>query len=484
MTTLYKRNIIGIQSIWLPVSVLGGLLLLSLIVQLALSLLFYNRILPVDQHVNHLEQIQLFLYKVEQTLTRQLPEDERLNAVDKYELKQALQNLLEQKNNLADSTPAAIRLGQQVLDSKNARPRDILLRLLFIMRKTFQHEAAKHVMLTHALHKSALLEVKIGIIALITLPLSALIILILMRRRIYVPLQQMGLLMKSLGNQQYQRIPPERVDPMFQALFENYNNMVVRLAKLEAEHVLNEHELQLQVDKATRTLIEQQRNLSNTERLAALGEVTARMAHELRNPLAGVQMACSNLKADMAGKQQYQIYLERLTLMCSEINRMIDLLNSLLSQARHDPEPLREVNIDTTIQDLLTLARYQMPTNIKLQYQPVHNIVCRLPDIQFRQALLNLILNARQAMAEKAGNITLHVSREADTLIVRVTDDGPGFPSEILDNNIRAFSSQRSGGTGLGLSMVKRFVHNQGGEILLSNLSPSGACVTLKLPCT
>jgi len=97
MTTLYKRNIIGIQSIWLPVSVLGGLLLLSLIVQLALSLLFYNRILPVDQHVNHLEQIQLFLYKVEQTLTRQLPEDERLNAVDKYELKQALQNLLEQK---------------------------------------------------------------------------------------------------------------------------------------------------------------------------------------------------------------------------------------------------------------------------------------------------------------------------------------------------------------------------------------------------
>jgi len=352
------------------------------------------------------------------------------------------------------------------------------------MRKTFQHEAAKHVILTHALHQSALLEVKIGIIALITLPLSALIILILMRRRIYVPLQQMSLLMKSLGNQQYQSIPPDRVDPMFQTLFENYNNMVVRLSKLETEHIQNEQELQLQVEKAARTLIEQQRSLADTERLAALGEVMARMAHELRNPLAGVQMACSNLKTDMADKPQYQIYMERLSLMCSEINRMIDLLNSLLTQARHDPEPLRQVDIDSTIQDLLALARYQIPAQIKLQYQANHNIRCRLPDIQFRQALLNLILNARQAMAEKTGSITLHVSREDDTLIVRITDEGPGFPPEILDNNIRAFSSQRSGGTGLGLSMVKRFVHNQGGEILLSNLSPSGACVTLKLPCT
>jgi signal transduction histidine kinase len=294
----------------------------------------------------------------------------------------------------------------------------------------------------------------------------------------------MSLLMQSLGNRQYQGIPAEQVDPMFQILFENYNTMVQRLARLENEHLHNEQDLQRQVDNATRTLIGQQRSLANTERLAALGEVMAHMAHELRNPLAGVQMACSNLKTDMAGKHEYEKYLARISLMCSEINRMIDLLNNLLTQARHDPEPLSNVDLNATIQDLLTLARYQMPEQIELRYQPVHDINCKLPDIQFRQALLNLILNARQAMAEKAGSITLEVSRQDDTLNIRVTDEGPGFPAEIIDGSIRAFSTQRQGGTGLGLSVVKRFARNHDGKLSLNNLSSGGACVTLELPCT
>lgn len=481
MSILKKHNIIA-QSIWLPVSILGGFLLLSLIIELTLSFLSYHRIIPIDEHANHLNQIQIFLYKVETTLSQQLPKDERLSDDDRIELKQSLQSLLEKKN-LDDSTPAAIRLGQLVLDNQNESPQKILLNVLFIMRKAFQHEANEHAILTKELHQSALLEIKIGITVLIVLPVTAFGILLLMRYRIYVPLQQMGLLMKSLGSKQYQTISAKTVDPIFQPLFENYNTMVQRLSQLEIEHLDHEQELQLQVEKAARTLIKQQQNLANSERLAALGEVMARISHELRNPLAGVQMACSNIKNDMVNKQEYEQYHERLTLMCSEIDRMIDLLNGFLLQAQHQPEAISEININTTIQDLLSLVRYQLPEQIKLKFQSTETIHCQLPDIEFRQAVLNLILNAQHAMGEQSGQILLEVTYESNVLIVNVIDEGPGFPSEMLNTNIRSFTSNRRGGTGLGLSMVNRFVHNHNGQLLLNNRTPLGACVTIKLPC-
>ncbi len=483
MKLFNKFNAVGVQSIWIPVSVLGAFLLLSLIIQLTLSWISYQQIVPVNKHAANLEQIQTFLYDVEAILARQLPDDKTFNAADRRSLKNSLTNLLVQKYNLTDSTPAAIRLGQQLLDSNDITPQHILLNVLAIMRKAFQREAAEHARLTHALHESSVLEIKIGTIVLLVLPFSAVIILILLRFRIYKPLQQMALLMESLGDKQYKTISPEVIDPLFRKLFENYNVMVQRLSHLEDEHLKNEQELQQQIDKAARTLIEQQRNLADTERLAALGEVMAQMSHELRNPLAGVQMACSNLNADLAEKSDYQEYQQRLSLMCSEINRMIDLLNSFLSQSRHNPEPLTLVNVNNTIQDLLTLARYQMPAHIKLEYNPQQSVSCSLPDIQFRQVLLNLILNAQQAMADKPGKINIVVQCENNSLQLSVMDEGPGFPAAIIDHSIRAFATQRSGGTGLGLSMVKRFVNNHNGQLELKNLSPVGACVSLKLPC-
>lgn len=294
--------------------------------------------------------------------------------------------------------------------------------------------------------------------------------------------------MQLLGKRQYQRIPANKFAPVLQPLANNYNNMVVRLSELEAEHLNIENDLQVQVESATRTLIEQQRVLGNTERMAALGEVMARLAHELRNPLAGVKMACHNLQTDMSDHEGFSDYQDRVNLVSSEIDRMIHLLNSLLDQARHAPEQLHDTNINITISELLKLARYQIPPNINLLYEAKEKeeIICRLPHIHLRQALLNLIINAQQAMEAKLkgaeGSITLSSHREENTLVISVCDEGLGFPKDLIEDGIRAFSTYREGGTGLGLSMVQRFVRNQGGTLELSNKA-SGACVTLKLHC-
>jgi C4-dicarboxylate-specific signal transduction histidine kinase len=479
----FSRNTRTIQPLWIPIAVLGGLLLVSLVVQLTLAWLSYDRILPVNRHVDHLERLQNTLHGVENTLAEQLPHTNPLPADVQLKLRRSLQTLLREPDHLAADTPAQIQQAQKALETLDTNPRSSLLQVLSILREVFRQEAVAHKSLVQTIHRGALMEIEIAVITLLILPASAFVLLMLMRRRIFSPLQQMSYLMAALGNRQYQRIPLENVDPMFQPLLENYNHMAIRLSELEAEHLQHEQHLEQQVKKAARTLVEQQRSLANTERLAALGEVMARLAHELRNPLAGVKMACSNIKQEIAESGVDAPHKSRIELVGKEIDRMIEMLNHLLDQAHHQPEQVREVQLDSAVGDLLTLARYQIPGNIRLHHEIPPGIICRLPDTELRQALLNLILNAQQALGEQQGTVSILAALDGTRLTIRVIDDGPGFPADVLEDGIRAFKTRRIGGTGLGLSMVQRFTRNQGGKLLISNREPHGACVTLELNC-
>jgi two-component system NtrC family sensor kinase len=109
--------------------------------------------------------------------------------------------------------------------------------------------------------------------------------------------------------------------------------------------------------------------------------------------------------------------------------------------------------------------------------------VCRLPDALFRQALLNLLLNASQALGESGGSIVIKGDLVDGSMHLVICDNGPGFPVDMLESGIQPFVSNRPEGTGLGLSMVQRFALVLGGGIELSNQAPHGACVTLELPC-
>jgi nitrogen fixation/metabolism regulation signal transduction histidine kinase len=135
------------------------------------------------------------------------------------------------------------------------------------------------------------------------------------------------------------------------------------------------------------------------------------------------------------------------------------------------------------VADLMTLVRYQIPDRITLTREIPDNLVCRLPDAMLRQALLNLLLNAQQAIGDLDGHIAVHAYVDDGTLHLSVYDDGPGLPADLIESGIRTFVSHRAEGTGLGLSMVQRFVRAQGGVVKLSNREPHGACVTLNLPC-
>jgi two-component system, NtrC family, sensor kinase len=471
------------SSLWMPAMLLGGLLVLTLVMEFVLTWQSRERLQPINRHISQMVKLQGANIALQQELVESLQGEGEFNAGEREAIGQELKTILEAQTLLSRDSPALIASARQALIDFSKRPREALILTLTQTRKAIDLEARAHQALVEKISHATELELRLGAVALVVFPTGALLLLYLMRRRILGPLDRLGFLMTLLARSDYTRAPLRSVDPLLRPLTQNYNAMVARLAELEAEHARREKDLEGQVDLATQALLEQQRSLANTERLAVLGEMMARIAHELRNPLAGVKLACANLGKELAQELPDAEYTGRVETIAAEIDRIIAVLNAMLDQSRHRPEPNSRVDVSDAISDLLTLARYQVPGQIALKGDVPKELFCRLHDAMLRQALLNLILNAQQAIGEHQGSISVRAHVDNGMLYLAVCDDGPGFPADLLEAGIRAFVSHRPEGTGLGLSMVQRFARTQGGEVRLSNLEPHGACVTLELPC-
>jgi signal transduction histidine kinase len=271
----------------------------------------------------------------------------------------------------------------------------------------------------------------------------------------------------------------ERVDPFVLPLHRQFNALAHRLQELEASHRARAASLEAEVRMTTRQLLEQQRNLARAERVAATGEFAASVAHELRNPLAGIQMTLNNLRAELNDAE----LTERVDLVVAEVGRLSRLLTELLDAGRpHAPEPARPLRLAEVVDDMLALTRCQLTPEIRLTNRVDPALTCRLPADRLRQALLNLILNGAGALGEAGGEIVIEAKQEGRMLRITVSDDGPGFPPELIAQGIRPYFSTRERGTGLGLAMVRRFTSDVGGSLEIANRQPRGAQVTLVVP--
>ncbi|MCL5979659.1 MAG: ATP-binding protein, partial [Gammaproteobacteria bacterium] len=315
-------------------------------------------------------------------------------------------------------------------------------------------------------------------VALAAFVVFLVVTLVFFRLRILRPLERLQRAMMALEIGAFTRVVDGAADPGISPLLSYYNQMLGRLELLEKNRRQYLQDLQREVNNAAHTLIAQHAAMARSERLAAVGETAAALAHELRNPLAGLQVGCANLKREMTNPA----LAARLGLMEEELRRMSRLLDRPLRGARQSHELGQPVVMRETLEGLLKLLRYQVPDGVTLRLLPGPESICMLPLDQLRQAVLNLVLNAVQALAGQ-GAIEVEIHQEAEQLRLIVADDGPGFSSTLLREGIRPFASNKEQGTGLGLAMVRRFVRNLGGEIQLRNLTPHGAQVSLLLPC-
>ncbi|MDD2725154.1 MAG: HAMP domain-containing sensor histidine kinase [Methylovulum sp.] len=399
-------------------------------------------------------------------LAKTLEEMEELMA-DKRYLSDATKNhLAELRTMLKD----VAELGQL---EKTGR----LSQALKIMDETLEYEALQREKSLEDINFTTQNELYIALAMFTLILLGAISFL---HSRILHPLNDLSKLLERLTEENFTPITTDHLDPLLLPVFSSYNVMVIHLAELEEAKRLYAQSLQREVRLATQALLEQQHSLARAERLAAIGEVAAELAHEIRNPLAGILMAFNNLRREIDNPQQ----CERMELINSELKRLAVLLTDMLNQSKHTPETASHFDLAALIRDLAALTRYQIPEIIQLEIDTPEQLHVYLPESGMRQMLLNLLLNAADALEHQPGLIRIEVyaGSRGKGLGIDVLDNGPGFNQDMLDYGIRPFRTSRQRGTGLGLAMVQRFVKNLGGIIKLNNQQPHGACVTVLLP--
>ncbi|HOX25588.1 MAG TPA: ATP-binding protein [Candidatus Krumholzibacteria bacterium] len=223
-----------------------------------------------------------------------------------------------------------------------------------------------------------------------------------------------------------------------------------------------------------------ERELVRRERLAAVGQLSAGLAHEIRNPLASIKGA-TEILGDLNGLDQGRSRM--LAILREETTRLNEVLTQFLDFARPAESGRTRFDLGGELARLAELLAHRSDAPRVRVDVPAAPVECEADRAQVRQLLLNLGLNAAQAAGPApAGEVALGLRRDGLRLVVSVTDNGPGFSPEALRNLGTPFFTTRSGGTGLGLATSLRFARDHGGDLAVDEEYTGGARVTVWLP--
>ncbi len=456
-----------------------GMCILSLAVIAGMTGHDLARLSRIRQRVEHTDRIQLLAYRIEQSLRRSMGLATPVEPGLLHELRREADQLRTADLELDPVTDRRLERLHELLEPGLSDGGPDLVAAVELAGEILDAEGAAQERLWREIDADTRIERAIVIGLCIVLPVIAVFSIVFVRRRIFAPLNELRTALSLLAEGDHRPWSVQDAHSALEPLFSNYNRLVSRLEALEEEHRNHARDLESEVRVATQTLLEQQRTLARAEKLAAIGETAAVLAHELRNPLAGILMTLGNLRRDLPDPDLGA----RLDLAVAELERLTRMLNDALAVAHHTPEPARRVHLNRLVTDLLALLRHQVPESKKLVCEIPPEIECELPPDRVRQALLNLILNSVRALGDGPGRVEIDAVRRNGMLEIVVTDDGPGFPADMLRTGIRPFSTTLHGGTGLGLAMVRRVAIDLGGEVRLANREPHGGCVRLIVEC-
>jgi signal transduction histidine kinase len=234
--------------------------------------------------------------------------------------------------------------------------------------------------------------------------------------------------------------------------------------------------------------LELRKRSTESEALAAIGTLTAGLAHEIRNPLnaAALQLQLLQRRANKVADEALRAKLsEPIELVLVELSRLTTMLDDFLGLARpqeveRDPIELRELVHDVT--------RLQAPLcathGIAIEEELEAGLVVLGDRHRLQQVLVNLVVNAREAMLGHAlgTRITIVSRRERERAVIEVHDEGPGLKSDAPNDPFTPFVTTKAAGTGLGLAIVRKIARMHGGDVFLENGSHGGAVARLELP--
>ena len=225
------------------------------------------------------------------------------------------------------------------------------------------------------------------------------------------------------------------------------------------------------------------RQLAYNEKMAELGKISAGVVHELNAPLSVIISASQMI---MREEGVPEAVMEMIARISSEAQRLSHLTKGLLNFSSHD-ETVGEVDLNLTVDFILNFLNYEAARRgvIVLKQLDYTLPVIRIDTNLLKQILLNIIMNALQAIENGGGKLLVETSAAGDDHVCFViADNGPGIPVEVIDRIFeRYFTTKKPGeGTGLGLFVTKNLVENMGGEIKVTSRSGGGTMFTVTLP--
>lgn len=232
------------------------------------------------------------------------------------------------------------------------------------------------------------------------------------------------------------------------------------------------------IENVVQELHQREREVLRAEQLAAVGQLAAGVAHEVRNPLTSIKML-----VQLALEQGNSLPADDLRMMEGEIRRVEQSLRTFLEFARPQKAERRPVNLLDVVSTVLGLVRGRTEKQgvVLRVYDPGRPVVLTADPDQLRQVLVNLALNALDAMP--TGGVLHLITREAPGRVeVEVADTGPGVAPDLMPRLFQPFVSGKDTGIGLGLVISRRIAEEHGGTLTAANRDGGGATFTLSLP--
>jgi signal transduction histidine kinase len=235
------------------------------------------------------------------------------------------------------------------------------------------------------------------------------------------------------------------------------------------------------VQEKTQALEEAQGKLLDTQRLAAIGEAAAMVGHDLRNPLQVITYALYFAEKKVEASHNSDLY-ETL----GTIKEQVKYMNKIVSDLQDYARPLKPKLVETNLHELLneTLSTLTIPNSVQVSLliaEDVNPLKLMTDALMMKRVFINLITNSLQAMPT-GGQLTISVTTKEENAVISIQDTGVGIPEEQTSKIFHPLFTTKAKGQGLGLTVCKRLIEANDGEITFTSTLGVGSTFTVTLP--
>jgi len=234
------------------------------------------------------------------------------------------------------------------------------------------------------------------------------------------------------------------------------------------------------IERRAEERLKLEEKLSQAEHLSAIGEMTAGVSHEIRNPLGIIKSSAQLLKKKMVRLDAKSSIPD---IIVEESARLDKIITDFLDVARPKSPDLRPCRVEDIIEKNIAYLTSQIEDN---NFNIIKEISDDLPEVladstMLYQAFLNILINAFQSLKNN-GCIIIRINYDSNNIVINFIDNGKGIPDKILKKIWTPFFTTKDTGTGLGLGIVKNMIEAHNGTISITNMKPAGANVEIILP--